>query len=290
MKRKKNARLSTEFAHFALQYACAANDVIPIKGLVDKNGKPISPYQSWHNKPPKISQFRTFGCPSVYKKYTEEGGKHEPQKGKRGIFVGFPNRQAGWLFVNPSDPRAVAQVSRDAYFDEEFSTAQYCNKIPFAGGIPLRQTSPITPQTDDDEVGYEHTGDVQSIWETYGEKKLAFKITEVPNQHEGGIEEISEKQCDVAANIFSDADFTPELSPKEFFDLQEEMHVACKAVINQNDEELKPEDYMPEPDGLKTFLKLTGVLKKNWTKVLKTEVSDAIKMIVFDNKAIPPPG
>ena len=47
---------------------------------------------------------------------------------------------------------------------------------------------------------------------------------------------------------------------------------------------------MSEPDVLKGFLKLTGVLKKNWTKVLKMEVSDAIKMVVFNNKAIPPPG
>ena len=85
-----HARLSNDFTHFALQYPFSINDVIPVKGLPDEDGYPITPFQKWCKRQPKARHYRLFGSAGVYKRYTDEG-KGEPQQGKRVIFLGFPN-------------------------------------------------------------------------------------------------------------------------------------------------------------------------------------------------------
>ena len=55
-------------------------------------------------------------------------------------------------------------------------------------------------------------------------------------------------------------------------------------------QQLKTEDYFPEPMGIQGLLKLTGSIRDNWNKALRTEVNTAIKMSVFSNNKTPMPG
>ena len=55
----------------------------------------------------------------------------------RGIFLGFPDNSAGWLIYSPDQPQSLI-VIRDAYFDEDFSSALCFDSKPFAGAVPIR--------------------------------------------------------------------------------------------------------------------------------------------------------
>ncbi|MGH7955216.1 MAG: DDE-type integrase/transposase/recombinase, partial [Gloeomargaritales cyanobacterium] len=78
-----HARLSNDFVYHALQYASAIHNALPIKNLINPVGVPTSPDFLFHGRKPKISQFRIFGCPVVFKKHKQ--GKWQ-QQGRRGIF------------------------------------------------------------------------------------------------------------------------------------------------------------------------------------------------------------
>ena len=64
-----NANLPIEFFHFALDYALMILEVLPAKNLVDEHGNPVTTYQLLHHVKPRISRFKVFGCPVVFKLY-----------------------------------------------------------------------------------------------------------------------------------------------------------------------------------------------------------------------------
>lgn len=159
-----HARLSNDFVYHALQYASAIHNALPIKNLINPVGVPTSPDFLFHGRKPKISQFRIFGCPVVFKKHKQ--GKWQ-QQGRRGIFIGLPRRQSGWLLYVPQGGCRESHVSKDVTFDESFVTAQYCPDLPFQGAIPLRTGRTVRTADDEAEwndVEFEHTGDITSLY------------------------------------------------------------------------------------------------------------------------------
>ena len=66
-------------------------------------------------------------CPCVVRKATAHVGtkaldiRHQAQKGFRGIFVGIPQHQKGYLVYVPSSRKIIS--SYDVVFDENFSGA-----------------------------------------------------------------------------------------------------------------------------------------------------------------------
>ena len=75
--------------------------------------------------------------------------------------MGFPPRQDGWIFYNPTKNRKVLDVSRDAFFKESFSSPQYLSKLPFKRGILLQ--NPSEPNvTFIDTHTREHMGDAMT--------------------------------------------------------------------------------------------------------------------------------
>ena len=102
-----HAHLPIEFYHFAIDYSLLILCVLPAKDLVDEKGEPITTYQLLHHLKPRVSRFKVFGCPVVFKRYQPYlDGKmvtdfKQLQQGSRGIFVGFPRGQAGWLIYVP---------------------------------------------------------------------------------------------------------------------------------------------------------------------------------------------
>ena len=101
-----------------------------------------------------------FGCPVVTKKYTittNTGTVNKnttSQKGIRGIFIGFPPDQQGWLIYLPGSRRIA--VSNDVTFDENFETSLSYQDKPFSDALPLRPVH--TPKPLNDTV-IEQTGD-----------------------------------------------------------------------------------------------------------------------------------
>jgi hypothetical protein len=122
-----NAHLPIEFYQLALKYACKQLRVLPAKNLVVIDGKPTSTYSILYGKKPRIGHFKVFGCPVVFKCYSPLiNGKAltdftELQRGCQGVFVGFPDDQAGWLlFVATKINDSHLVVSSDVVFDQYF--------------------------------------------------------------------------------------------------------------------------------------------------------------------------
>ena len=146
------AHLPPCFYHFALKYACKILRVLPGKGLMDVDGNPTTTYAILHGKKPRIGRFKVFGCPCVFKKYAPmyEGKSStkftQLQRGCRGIFVGFPEDQAGWLIYIPEKLEGASLViSSDVTFDQffvssskgleqEFKHSQHVKNLGRSGG------------------------------------------------------------------------------------------------------------------------------------------------------------
>ena len=115
-----HAQLSTKFIYYALKYAEKVHDIMPIRNLIDKEGKPTTPHYLAFKRQPKVAHFKVFGCPAVFKRYEVSiDGKRTnnkyTQQGMRGIFVGIPDDSAGWLFYVPTTRKTY--ISMDAAFD-----------------------------------------------------------------------------------------------------------------------------------------------------------------------------
>jgi hypothetical protein len=101
-----------------------------------------------YGRKPKISNFRTFGCPTYFKRYEPSldkkkiTNKQQIQRASRGIFVGFPENSSGWLVYSASMRRRL-EITRDAHFDENFRSTLTFDSKPFEGAVPIRsQMSP----------------------------------------------------------------------------------------------------------------------------------------------------
>ena len=102
-------------------------DVIPVRYLHDKNGRPCTPYQLINNQKPNVRVYRVFGCPAIFKRYeVSDSGKRIKnkymQQGIRGIF-------AGCLFYVPNTRKTY--ISLDVIFDENFTSPLSMPDLPF---------------------------------------------------------------------------------------------------------------------------------------------------------------
>jgi hypothetical protein len=124
-----HARLPDSFLYHAIRYASAVFNILPVKGLINKDGKSATPAEIFYGPKPCIGDFRVFGCPCVLKKWiTHFDGKvltKQTERGIRGIFIGFANNQKGFL-VDLLSTRRIT-ISADVLFDESFQTAIVTN-------------------------------------------------------------------------------------------------------------------------------------------------------------------
>ena len=86
-----------------------------------------TPYKLATGTKPLVSHLRVLFCPCVVRKTTEHvetktlNMRHQAKKGFRGIFVGIPQHQKGYLVYVPSTRKIIS--SYDVVFDERFSSA-----------------------------------------------------------------------------------------------------------------------------------------------------------------------
>jgi hypothetical protein len=145
----------------ALRYAWQIKAILPSPGLiVDTTGDDArhgTPFECYFGKRPSIGRYKVFGCPCVVKVYTHKSinsdahastlsSKNLVQRGVRGIFVGFPINQAGYLVWVPTSGHLLASV--DVMFDEDFTSPLSFPDRIFHDAQPTRNCNHQPPSTD----------------------------------------------------------------------------------------------------------------------------------------------
>ena len=136
------AQLGGALFHHAHAYAIHILNSCPAKNGTDQGGNPTTPYQYSYGRKPSLANFRVFGCPVYFKRYEPTFRnkliiyKQQLQRTSHGIFIGFPENSAGCLFCSPEHPQRIV-ITRNAYFDKDFSSALAFDSKPFAGAIPI---------------------------------------------------------------------------------------------------------------------------------------------------------
>ena len=69
--------------------------------------------------------------------------RHQAQKGFRGIFVGIPEHQKGYLLYLPSTKKVIS--SYNVVFDESFSSALAYMSRPYSEAMAMRPEVTYTP-------------------------------------------------------------------------------------------------------------------------------------------------
>ena len=188
------AKMPLPFMHLALDYATIILRVMPHRSLKSIDGKPITTYEVLHKKKPRIRRFKVFGSPVIFKRYKPQHDGdtttdfRQLQRGSRGIFVGFPRNQAGWLIYVPEKiggHRLI--VSMDVVFDQNFLTCPVGTDVPFAGGQPERHIGNVGGRQG---LVTENTGDITNITDStishWGQNTTYESSHEVQQPSEAG--------------------------------------------------------------------------------------------------------
>ena len=104
-----HARVPEVYVHFTVMYTTYHIFlVLPIKDLINEDGDPTMPHKLETGMKPSVSHLRVLFCPCVIRKATARvetktlNMRHQAQKRFRGIFIGIPEHQKGYLVYVPS--------------------------------------------------------------------------------------------------------------------------------------------------------------------------------------------
>ena len=110
------------YVHFTLMYKTDhIFPVLPIKYLINEDGDPTTAYKLARGTKPLVSHLGVLFCPCVVRKATAHvetktlNMRHQAQKGFRGIFVGIPEHQKGYLVYVPSTRKDLFQPKTDLF-------------------------------------------------------------------------------------------------------------------------------------------------------------------------------
>lgn len=320
-----HARLPVSYFHFATLYAVAIINVMPAKGVTTADGTPTCPYTIAFHKKPKIGNFRVFGCPAVIKHYARSNSRGitvtetpterptlEPkpiQRALRGIFIGFPESQAGWMFYLPTPlGNHHFVVSRDAVFDEAFESTLAHAVAPFPGAFTERATRPLLEELSihESDSPPQSTGNVSDFpfrQPVSGEEGVTAEFqenfaTDITQQNftiESQLFDIDD-ECDddqpplPATTILDDNDDNNET---QFFDPDSEhlyfisQQHPLQAMLAEAQHGLSPEDrpialFLPEPNSVKAVNRQPPELKQLWLKAIEDELKTLIANDTFD--------
>ena len=145
-----HARVPEVYVHFALMYATDhIFPVLPIKDLINEDGNPKTPHKLATGTKPSVSHLHVLFFPCVVRKDTAHvdtkmlNMRHQAQKGFRGIFVGIPEHQKGYLVYVPSTRKIIS--SYDVVFDESVSSALAYTSRPYSEAMAMHLAVTYTP-------------------------------------------------------------------------------------------------------------------------------------------------
>jgi hypothetical protein len=145
-----HAHLPDQYHYHAVLYATSIFNVLPIKDLFTTTGAPSTPYYLFTDNKPYIAHYRIFGCPIIAKKWLLSSHGQtltkQTERGIRGIFIGFPSNQKGYLIHLPQT-HSIA-VSGDMTFDESFHSAIATTWRCFPDSLLLQPSDAFIPDTD----------------------------------------------------------------------------------------------------------------------------------------------
>ena len=155
--------------------------VLPIKDLINEDGNTTTPYKLATGTKPSVSHLSVLFCPCVVRKAKAHvetktlNMRHQAPKGFRGIFVGIPQNQKGYLVYVPSTGKVIS--SYDVVFDKSLSSALSYTSRPYAEAMAIRPTVTYTPYATSSK---EQTSDVI----TFAQFEEGNLITETRNDEE----------------------------------------------------------------------------------------------------------
>ena len=260
-----NARVGLAYFHFAITYAWQILVVLPAKSTsAVKDGVvvPTTPHYLYFGEIPNVQKYRVFGCPAVCKVYKHKDSlrrtmdhKNIVQRGVRGIFVGFPVNQAGWLIYVPSSRHLLA--SADASFDEHFASVTTMTELIFHDSTPVHALSERLNKGD----VYAHTGPPLYVPDKEGSNSGWAPYSALPPEKEADV--VYEDELSAVDTFTNDAETsTPKLrstptADDKWFDVEEaspdyealtslnyhvQMMILNEPQDSNSDEETKPFD------------------------------------------------
>ena len=149
------------YVHFALMYTTdQIFPVLPIKDIIYEYGDPTMPHKLEIGTKPSVSHLRVLFCPCIVRKTTAHvetktlNMRHQAQKGFRGIFVGIPEHQKGYLVYVPSTKKVIS--SYDVVFDKSFSSALSYTSRPYSEAMAMRPavTYTLYAKSSREQTGY----------------------------------------------------------------------------------------------------------------------------------------
>jgi hypothetical protein len=73
-----HVRLDECFQDRVLIYAATVINLHPLNGLLDEERRPCTPFYKYYGKKPNLARLRVFGCPVVFKVFSQNSGRlHE---------------------------------------------------------------------------------------------------------------------------------------------------------------------------------------------------------------------
>ena len=266
-----HARLGNNFFGHSCRYAAHILNRLCPKGLLDENNNPTTPYYMAFGRKPRIGNIKVFGCPVSFRRYEPSNkGQRIPKKQQtqrssiRGIFLGFPPKQAGYLiYLEDRIGTTHIMVSQDVTFDETFKSALATTYRPFQGAQFIRPVGDETMRSEianhddpDNETNPLATGSVDDI--------LHPRI-ESSARGENTMETIVEEDIDTAtdpAEISSDG-VLPTHYYDEILDYVKNKNGTYKFQVQWNNGDItwEPEQYLREdsPGEFAVFLRETGL-------------------------------
>lgn len=155
-----HAHLLDTFWFHALCYASAIFNVLPICVHTTEGDIPCTPYQLYYGQLPCVSSFRVFRSPVVVKRWVTEASSTGKltERGTRGIFIGFPPNQKGYLVYCPGSRQIL--VLDDVLFGESFQAAIATTWQQYQDSLALQPVSSAIPDVD---TTLEQTGTLENI-------------------------------------------------------------------------------------------------------------------------------
>ena len=122
---------------------------LPIKDMINADGDPTIPFKLATGTEPSVSYLCMLFCPCVVWKATANVDKkalnmhHQTQEGFRGILIGIPEHQKGYLVYIPSRGKIIS--SYDVVFGESFSSALAYTSQPYSEAMAMHLSVTYTP-------------------------------------------------------------------------------------------------------------------------------------------------